>query len=277
MANKQRNHRAKVETTRMLSSQTTEKLFTAGHAAKGLIYILIGAFALATVIGAARSTSGPKAVIDWVSANPFGQVMLALIGAGLSAYAIWRFYLVIFDPTGESSDKKGKVKRIGWVVSGTAYAALGLYAFQQLLNGNGSKGTKEDVIAMLLAQPWGQIAVAAVGVIVTGTGCYQLYRAITDAHMEQIKEGQLNEEKRAAFRITGRVGLTARFVVYGIMGYYLVRAALTTDSGKFRGLGEALASLQGNTIGAGMLAVTGVGLMAYGLFMLVKARYGVRA
>ncbi|TXF88322.1 DUF1206 domain-containing protein [Neolewinella aurantiaca] len=258
-----------------LSEKSLQRLFAGGHVAKGSIYFLVGTFALATVIGAARSSNGPKAIIDWVSGNPFGQLILGLLGAGLAAYALWRFYLAAFDPAEESDDNKGKVKRIGWVVSGLAYAGLAVYAFQRLISNGGSKETKKDLIAALLEQSWGHIAVIVIGVVVIGTGCYQLYRAVTDRHMEQIKEFELNEEKRMAFRDAGRVGLSARFVVYGIMGYFLIRTGLTSDTGKFRALGEALSFLEGGTVSSALLALVGTGLMAYGLFMFVKARYGV--
>jgi len=257
------------------SETALQRLFTAGHVAKGLIYLLIGAFALATVIGAARSSNGPKAVIDWISDNSFGQLLLGLVGAGLAAYALWRFYLAAFDPAGASNDKKGKVKRGGWLVSGLAYAGLALYAFQQLISGGGSKETKEDFIAVLLRQSWGHIAVVLIGAVVIGTGCYQLYRGITNKHMEEIDELGIDKDKREAFRYTGRIGLSARFVVYCIMGYFLLRTGLKSNSGEFRNLGETLSYLENGTISSALLAVVGVGLVAYGLFMFVKARYGV--
>ena len=260
-----------------MSDRTLRRLFTAGHVAKGVIYFLIGAFAIATVVGAARSTNGPKAVIDWISNNPFGQVLPGLMGAGLAAYALWRFYLAAFDPSGESDDEKGKVKRIGWVVSGVAYAGLSLYTFQQLLNNGGSKSTREDAIALLLEQSWGKVLVAVIGFVVMGVGVYQLYRALTDGHMENIKKHKLSENQQDAFRYAGRVGLAARCVVYGIMGYFLLRAGLTSDADKFKGLGDVLSSLQGGTMGAALLAATGCGLLAYGLFMLMKGRYGVHS
>lgn len=261
-----------------LDKQTRHRLFTAGHLTKGIIYILIGAFAIATVVGAANSANGPKAVIDWLGDNPFGQFTLALVGAGLAAYALWRFYLAVADPADESEgSKKGKVKRIGWLVSGSAYAGLSVYTFQQLFSGGGSKSTKQDIIAMMLEQSWGQVVVTIIGVIVIGVGLYQGYRAATDAHMEDIKSSRLSSDQEEIVRDSGRIGLASRFVVYGVMGYFLIRTALSADADKFRGLGDALSYLENGTWGAALLAVTGTGLLAYGAFMLVKARFGVSA
>lgn len=247
----------------------------AGHLTKGIIYILIGVFALATLIGAAQSTNGPKAVIDWVGTNPFGQMLLFLVGLGLAAYATWRFYMFTEDPDNEGDGKKGKVKRIGWAVSGIAYAGLSIYAFQNLFAGGGSKGTKQDLIARLLDQSWGHAVVMMIGVIVVCVGVYQLYRAVTDKHMEDINHQRLSAEKEEIIRNSGRIGLAARFVVYGIMGGFLVRAALASDADKFKGIGESLSYLENGTWGTALLAATGAGLVTYGFFMVVKARYGV--
>lgn len=258
-----------------ISTSTRRRLFTAGHITKGVIYLLIGVFALATLIGASSGGNGPKAVIDWVGTNPFGQVLLGLVGLGLAAYATWRFYLFTEDPDNEDDGKKGKVKRLGWAVSAVSYGALSVYAFQNLFGSGGSKGTKEDLIARLLDQSWGDIVVAAIGLIVVGVGVYQLYRAVTDKHMEDINHQRLGEEQEEVVRNSGRIGLAARFVVYGIMGGFLVRTALSSDADQFKGIGESLSYLENGTWGTALLAVTGAGLLAYGFFMMVKARYGV--
>lgn len=257
-----------------ISKDTQNKLFTAGYTAKGVVYALMGIFAIATVIGAAGGTNGPKAVIEWIGTNPLGQVLLFLIGLGLLAYSAWRWYCAIADAKNEGDDKEAMVKRVGWACSGIAYGILSVYAFSLLIGSGGSGGSsKQDLIATLLQQSWGQIAVGIVAAIVAGVGIYQLYRAIEDKHMEGIEGQGLSEDKREVFDKTGEVGLASRFVVYGIISYFLFRAALMNDASQFRGIKESLSFIQNQTMGAALLAITGVGLLAYGLFMFVRARY----
>lgn len=255
-----------------LPKSTQNKLFKAGYATKGVLYLLIGGFAIATVVGAAQNTNGPKAVIDWIGSNPFGQLLLALTGAGLAAYAIWRWFTALGDTKNAGHDAKGIVKRIGLAVSGTAYGLLAVYAFKRL-SGGGSEGGKKDMVGMLLEQPYGQVLVGIVAGILACVGLYQLYRGFTDKHMEGIDGRQLDEEKEDTFRYAGRIGLAARFVVYGIMAYFLFRAATLSDASQFRGIGEALSTLRGGDIGSALLAITGAGMLAYGFFMLVRAKY----
>ncbi|WP_020567430.1 DUF1206 domain-containing protein [Neolewinella persica] len=255
------------------SNTTKNRLFKAGYVTKGLLYLLIGGFAVATVVGAARNTNGPKAIIDWLGNNPFGQAFTILVGVGLASYAVWRWYTAIGDPASAENDTKGIVKRIGWAVSGTTYGLLAVYAFKSLNGSGGNSGGKKDMVGLLLEQPYGQELVGIVAAVVVGVGAYQLYRAFTDKHMDGINKQQISQEQEDSFRTTGRIGLTARCVVYGIIAYFLFRAATLSDASQFRGIGEALGTLQGGDLGSALLAVTGVGMLAYGFFMLVRARY----
>lgn len=257
-----------------LSKKRQNQLFQAGYLAKGIVYLIMGGFAVATVIGAARSTGGPKSVIDWIGNNPLGQILLFLVGTGLLAYCVWRWYKAVQDTENEGTDVSGSVKRIGWAISGTAYGALAIYTFRLVFgNGGGSSNTKQDAIDMLLAQSWGQIAVGVIGVVVAGVGVYQVYRAVQDKHMDGFHGQNLSQEKKDIFRNAGRVGLSARAVVYGVIAFFLFRTATLDSADQFRGIGEALAFLEKGSLGVGLLAAVGLGLVAYGFFMLVKVKY----
>ncbi len=254
------------------AKDTLDKLFTAGYTAKGIVYLLIGGFAVATVIGSTRGTNGPKEVVRWIGTNPFGQFLLAAIGLGLLSYALWRWYRAWAGPRDGDGGKKDTVKRIAWAVSGTSYAVLSFFAFKSAFGGGGGGGgKKQDAITWLLQQPWGQIAVGILAVIVAGVGAYQIYRAVTDKHMERVTG--LSSDQEDAFRNTGRVGLGARAVVFGIISYFLFRAALLSDPSQFRGISGSLEYLGNQSAGAGLLAAVGTGLLAYGAFMLVRAKY----
>ncbi|MGB3798930.1 MAG: DUF1206 domain-containing protein [Lewinella sp.] len=259
-----------------LSHATQNKLFTTGYIAKGVVYCLIGIFAIIAVIGSAGEggTNGPKAVISWIGTNPFGQVLLFLIGVGLLAYCSWRWYTAVKDKENEGSDKEGIAKRIGYAVSGTAYGVLSAHAFKSAFGGGGgSSNSKQDIIARILAESWGPWVVGIIGAIMAGVAFFQLYRALTDKHMEGIEGLGLGHDQRETFKRTGEVGLTARFVVYGIISYFLFRAALMDDPSQFKGVGESLGFIQDQSYGAVLLALMGLGLLAYGIFMFVRAKY----
>ncbi|CAH1000643.1 hypothetical protein LEM8419_01777 [Neolewinella maritima] len=258
-----------------LSKSTENKLFITGYTAKGIVYSLIGIFAIAGVVGGASgSNSGPKAVIKWIGTNPFGQVLLFLIGLGLLAYCSWRWYTAVQDKKNEGKDKEGIVKRIAYAVSGTAYGVLSAQAFKLAFGGGGGGGQdKQDIIAQLLSKSWGPYVVGAIALIMAGVAIFQLYRAVKDKHMDRIEGQQLSEDQREVFQRTGEVGLTARFIVYGVISFSLFKAATMDDASQFRGIGEALSFIEDQSYGAALLVIVGLGLLAYGIFMFVRARY----
>ena len=241
--------------------------------AKGVVYALIGFFAAATLIGISKSgANGPKAVIEWLGDNTFGSVLLGLIGVGLLCYSVWRLYKAGADTENEGHDQEGTVKRIAWACSGLAYATLAVFAFREIFRGGGSKGGKQDLIADILAKSWGPYVVGVLCVIFIGVALYQAYRGFSGKHMEKIKTARLDSGQESAFRTMGYIGLLSRAVIYGIIAYFLGRAALMDDPSQFKGIGDSLQYLD-NAAGKIALVVVGLGLLAYGLFMFVRARY----
>ncbi|HEX8151415.1 MAG TPA: DUF1206 domain-containing protein, partial [Pyrinomonadaceae bacterium] len=71
----------------------------------------------------------------------------------------------------------------------------------------------------------------------------------------------------------GQVGLTARGVVFGIIGAFLIQAALHARAHEARGLGGALLALEQSPYGPWLLGAVALGLVIYGLYMFVEARY----
>jgi hypothetical protein len=57
------------------------------------------------------------------------------------------------------------------------------------------------------------------------------------------------------------------------MGYFLLQAALRSDPGEARGLDGALRALQQQSYGPWLLGLVALGLIGYGIYQLVEARY----
>jgi hypothetical protein len=58
-----------------------------------------------------------------------------------------------------------------------------------------------------------------------------------------------------------------------VIGVFLVQAALQADPDEHRGLGSTLETLARQPLGLYILCVVAAGLVAYGAFMFVMARY----
>lgn len=245
-----------------------------GYAAKGVVYIVIGALALQVAMGSGGQTTGPRGALREIGQEPFGQVLVGIVGLGLFGYAIWRFVQAWVDPDDAGSDVKGIVKRIGWAVSGVTYGVFGVFAFLILTgSSSGSGGGAESLTAQLMSQPFGIWLVGIVGVILAGTGLYQFYRAYTAKFREKLKLGEMSTTEITWATRSGRLGFAARGVVYVLIGIFLIRAALEADPSEAGGLGEALDTLAAQPYGPWMLGIVALGLIAYGAFAFVLARY----
>lgn len=248
-----------------------ERLARAGLAAKGIVYLVVGLLAAQAAIGSGTATDSTGA-LQRIEDEWWGTALLAVIAVGLIGFAIWRFVAALFDPEGD-----GAAQRIFHVVSGVVHGALALQAGRMALGsgaaGSGSTNQASSRTADLMSQPFGIWIVGILGAVIAGYGVYRLYEASTARLDDRLALGRLSRDaKRWVIRI-GRAGVAARGVVFGIIGWFLISAALEENPGQARGLGGALRTLQDQPYGPVLLAAVAIGLIAYGLYQMLEARY----
>jgi hypothetical protein len=254
-------------------NEWVRKLARVGYAAKGVVYGLIGVLALQAAFGSGGQLAGGQEAVQYIDQQPFGKILLGVIGIGLLGYALWRFIAAAKDPERKAQDgKKGLVKRIGWAGSGVANAAVAFTALQLAL-GNSAGGSNNSWVAKLMDQPFGQVLVGIIGVGILAHGLGQIGKAYTAKFMQDLRVNQMNaQERKWALRV-GRAGLASRGVVFGVVGVFLTKAAIEHNPGQAKGFGEALAAIAASTGGVFMLIVIAAGLVAYGAHELMSAKY----
>lgn len=253
-----------------------EGLAHAGFAAKGVVYLVIGALALLAAVGRGGQTTDSEGALRTLLQQPFGWLLLVVIAIGLAGYALWRFVEAAVDPEGAGTQDTRVVKRAAYAISGAIHAALAVQAARLVFGLRGASGggsAPQDWTALVLAQPLGRWVVVAVGLGVAAFGLTELVRAYRTDLPKQLELGRLGHSARKWIVRFGRMGMAARGVVFVVMGAFLVRAAATHDASEARGLGGALASLHEQPHGPWLLGLVAIGLMAFGLFELVQARY----
>jgi hypothetical protein len=253
-----------------------EWLARLGYAARGVVYIIVGALAAQAAFGSGGQVTDSDGALQTILRQPYGQVMLGVVALGLAGYAMWRFVEAALDPEHKGSDAKGIAKRIGYAISGVIHAALAFEAARMVMRGasGGSGGEGADHwTAMLISQPFGPWLVGLVGLGIAAFGLYQLYRAYASDPAKRLSLTGLGATAREWVIRAARLGYAARGVVFGIIGFFVVQAALQYDPSDAVGLGGALRTLQRQSYGPWLLGAVAVGLVAYGIFELVKARY----
>ncbi|MFC0524859.1 DUF1206 domain-containing protein [Pontibacillus salicampi] len=244
-----------------------------GYAAKGSVYMLLGILSFMAAIGVGGKTTGTKGAFAALAQKPFGNILIWIAGIGLVGYVLWRVIQIIKNP-----EHKGVMPRIGFFISGILYSSLAIKAFSIVLgsgSGNSSSdGSKQTLTAKVLSQPFGKWVIASIGIGVIIYGMSELYRGITEKYKKQFKYGEMNSSEKSAVNKTGKIGLTARGIVFGIIGYFFIQIAITSSSNKSQqiGIDGALSKLAEQPFGQWLLGIVSVGLVLFGIFQILKAK-----
>ena len=260
------------------ASPWTEALGRFGHAAIGLVYATIGVLAAQAALGRGGGTTDSQGALAWLVQRQYGHALLVALAVGLAGYAAWRAVEAILDTESKGSDAKGIATRLAYAGFGATYAALALSALRLGLqwgdgDGGGGDASAQDWTAWLLSQPFGQVLVVVAGLGVVGVGLFQFYLAYTEKFCDHLRMAEMSRSQQRQVRAVGRVGYAARGVAFAIIGLLLAAAGLHARPEEARGLGGALTTLAEQPFGLWLLGAVAVGLVAYGAFMLVQARY----
>ncbi|QJX46437.1 DUF1206 domain-containing protein [Hymenobacter taeanensis] len=248
-----------------------------GFAAKGVVYVLMGLLALLAATGQrGGQTATKKQAVHTLQDLPGGQVLLGLVALGLLGYIIWRFTQAVLDTENKGSGAKGIGRRIAYAGSGLLYAGVAWYAAQLAFSGSADSSgnsTKQTLTAKVLNWPAGEWIIIAVGLITIGSGLYQIYRAYSGSFHKHVSSSDLPANQQNLVYRTGQIGYTARGIVLSIIGYFFVQAGRQSRAEAVGTTDEAFDFLA--TMGPLVLGIVALGLMAYGLYMLIQARYPV--
>ncbi|MET0645005.1 MAG: DUF1206 domain-containing protein [Pyrinomonadaceae bacterium] len=256
-----------------------ERLARYGYAAKGVVYVIVGAVAALGAFHVGGSNDGPtdsRGALTQIVRQPFGRVMLGVVAVGLASYALWRVVQALRDTEDKGTSWKGLTVRAGYACIGVVYAGLSYSAVRLILGhgaGQNSDQTTKGWTAFALMFPLGQLLVGFAGLGFIGFGLWQCYKAFTAKFCRKWKRHEMREHAHGLAVRVGQVGLVARAVVFFIVGLFLIQAAWHARAEEARGLGGALRALEQQPYGPYILGAVALGLVAYGLYMFVEARY----
>ncbi|MEO0349311.1 MAG: DUF1206 domain-containing protein [Cyanobacteria bacterium P01_A01_bin.15] len=246
-----------------------------GYGAKGIVYGTAGLLALMQAFDLNRGeTVGSEGALKTIAAQPFGRGLLVVLAISLVGYVMWRFIQAIFDPEHRGSSMADILRRISYACSGFAYGGIAFSAVKILRIFSTSDGkTAEQWAFEIMLQPFGRWIVGAGGLTVFGIGCYYFYRVIKAEFRQRFKRQQMSDSTRTWTTLVGRVGIAARGFVYVVIGCYGLRAAWEFDSSMIKTTEDALAVFDNNPTDEWILAILGMGFIAYGIHMGFQSVY----
>lgn len=235
-----------------------------GYAARGLVYVIVGSLAVLTAAGLGGETTNSKGAVRAIAEQPFGQVLLALLVAGLLGYVIWRSTQALFDPDEHGTSVKGLGVRAGLLISAATHTTLAFFTAKVAWFGSGGGGGQPT----WLSSDFGLWCLAAVGAGMAVAGV---------AHM--VKGWKVGYEKYMSLpssqvfwmRPLCRFGLVARGAVLILIGAILARSAIVARSSDVKGIADALNTLRDSPYGTWLLGVAAIGLVAFGIYSLLEA------
>lgn len=253
-----------------------------GLLAKGVSYAIVGILALKLSFGSGGKATSREGALQSLAQNSFGKILLILLAFGFAAYAIWRFVqaLVEREDPEDRGEAKGEAKkwgkRVGYVGRALIYVALSFSTVRILTQSDEKQSQSQEAkqtTSTVFDLPAGRWVVGLVGLCIIGVGLWNAYRGLGKTFEDKWRIGQMSQTERTWGSRIGVFGHLARAVVFGLIGVFLTKAAIDYDAKEAIGLDGALRKLAQQSYGQWLLGLTALGLVAYGIYCLVDARY----
>jgi hypothetical protein len=257
-------------------SEPLQWLARAGFLARSLTYAVIAGLtvAIALNVDVRPAAANPQGALSVINSGPLGRVALGTISVALLAYAVWKLVQAVRGRGPEGGGGRAVWDRLANLGGGLVYVAFFGVAVAVLSGsvGNGSRQPKQTA-SQLLGIPGGEILLAIAGVALLLVSIYQAYDAISGRFANDNKIGQMSPERRRTFMVLGRVGILARAIIFSLVAYFLLRAAIELHAGLAVGVDGALARVHREPFGSWLLVLVAAGLFTFAAFSLLESRY----
>lgn len=260
---------------RIDASRLLEWAARLGYAARGLVYCGLGAIALLAALDLTPQARGAKGVLETWAHWPLGTLLICVVGGGLTAFAAWRAIQAVFDADRHGTSPKAWAIRAGQAVSGLVYGGLALSAFELLdaFEDFGEAGETEDLrrtSAAVLDAPHGDWLLILAGLVVVGFGVGNVIQGLAQDFGRRLACDERLSQRVAPL---AKMGYAARGLATLPVGLFLILAGMETRASEARSWGQALQTVEQQPFGGFVLAALAAGLIAFGLFGFVEARY----
>jgi len=241
-----------------------------GYVARGIVFLIVGAFALLAASGLGSHPHGARDALEFLFQKPFGGYFLWLLAIGLACFAGWRFMQAVFDTERFGNSVYGLARRAVLTGSGVFYVALAAASARITF---AERRVDEDQsarewTAWVMAQPLGRAIIALIGAGFAAVAIGLVVKAVREPYRHQ---RQIPPSKRIWADVLGSFGTLTRAVVFLLVGCFLTIAAYDSNSREAVSLAGVLRAMQEQAHGGVLLAIAALGLLAFGLFEILEA------
>jgi hypothetical protein len=256
-----------------VNSRAFEALSRGGFVARGLIYGIIGLLAFEVAVSDRGKLTDQQGAIKTLSGQPLGELLLVLLAIGLGGYAMWRLFRAALGHGPEAADST--FDRIAGLASGLAYGGLCIVAIEILAGSSSASPSSQPdrTTAGVFDWPAGRWLVGLAGVVMLGVAAYQFVKGVRQRFLDEIKTEQMSVATETWITVIGTIGHVARAIVFGLVGWFLLKAAYEYDANEAVGLDGALTKILRAEYGPWLLGLVAAGLIAFGVYSVSEARY----
>lgn len=241
-----------------------------GFVSKGIIYLVIGILSLLAALNMGGESSGTNQALIFLKKQPFGQVLLLLLGTGLLCYSFWMFVQSIADPENIGTDRKAKMKRFGLFTTGLIYTVIAFLAFYHLFTYNPDENSGSRYLDFLGPSSLSVVFIC-IGIILGIQAIILIVGVFKGGLLDQFNlEGPKYSH---IIRLVGKFGFYSRAFIVAIIAYFFLRAGIYTGSNEIKGIQDAFSFLNQSDLGRILMAVTAVGFISYGAFFVLLTRF----
>ncbi len=259
---------------RALDDKWVERVARAGILSRAVNYIVLAALVAAVLLGRGDKELDRRGAIESVSGGVAGHALLLLLCAGFVSYIAWQLLRAI-TRRHDQGDLANAGRRLLALGTALVYAGF-LITTVRVLTGSSSASPQSDQdswTSRLLSASGGRVIVAAVGVGIIAVGLILFGYAASRKFESPLDMRAMSPAMRRMAAVLGVIGQSARGLVFGIVGGFVLSAALADDASRSKGLDASLRTLAAQRFGAIALSVVALGFLAFGLYSLLDARY----
>ncbi|HEY8739298.1 MAG TPA: DUF1206 domain-containing protein [Candidatus Dormibacteraeota bacterium] len=247
-----------------------------GYIIRGLLYGAMGVFGVGFSVGIWHQTTDQRGALYLVRTLPVLEVvLLGVVIVGLAGYSAWGFIRAVYDPLNRGDEAAGIAARLGFAWSGLSYAGLLLFTVQFLLglSKGGGSDTIERTVRFVMAHPFGVILTGIAGAIAVLVGLGQFVDAYKAGFRKDLQRQKMSKQEEAVADSLGRFGMFSRGVIFTLLGWFVVLAAIHHDAAQAHGMGAVFQDIARQPYGHLMLFVVSAGFIALGLHSMACAKW----
>jgi len=244
----------------------------AGYFSRGVVYGIVGFFAILASLGAGSST-GTKGALVTLLSQPFGTVLVAVLVTGLIGFVVWRLVQAVLDADNHGTDLKGIVVRLALLGSALTYGALALYALGLLglLSSGGGKtlpGLFDALAGIVGLDPLALV----LSLVLFGIAVAHWWKVYSGKYSRHFDE---SAAPMRAIHVISALGLSARGVVFALLSamVWLGIKGPSTAEGELPTTQDALSYIQQLPYGQILLFVLAFGLLIFAVYSFAEARW----